>query len=352
MVLSPRAKGAIAAGAILAIGGGAAAYLLTRAAAVTPGAMCFVPPSGACSPSVTYSAGDAMLANVTAPAGSPPVSVQAFINGVGASVHPWSVAATGLVYQIDFGDVTTSTPTGVTPVYAVVTFANGSTMTTNTCSVTISSTATSCTGVQVPCYSGGVLQACCPPGEHCVGSNGVCPTGTVPDPNNPGCCISTSPTVYPREFVGPTGGAIDADGSYCQPVNFAGLFWQCCGTPVTSKPEVSFTVRLYGSDGLPMTGAVVTASVDTVLGAPTTYTDQGSYTTDANGYIYPTVTVDFLPTDCNPADQGTLKPAADPQVSFTAESLPPASGGPELTVTIFPRLAFRTATYGGACGTC
>jgi hypothetical protein len=101
---------------------------------------CFIGASGTnaaglCWPVLAYAPGQTMQMTIVAPTSTDPISVQAFINGVGASVHPWSVSGNGWTYTIDFGGAP-NLP-GTYSVYALVTFSGGSTATTNTCSVTI-----------------------------------------------------------------------------------------------------------------------------------------------------------------------------------------------------------------------
>ncbi len=134
---------AIVGGVLLAGGGVAAAYLLTRKPSSGIASLCFVTSAG-CTTTPTYAPGQTMLGNVTVPSSYNPVSVQAFVGSQAGSVHPWSVATTGFTYGIDFGPADFAA--GTYPVYAVVTFADGSTATTNTVPVVLSSTApTPCT---------------------------------------------------------------------------------------------------------------------------------------------------------------------------------------------------------------
>ena len=349
-MVSQKAKGAIIAGAVVVAGGGLAYYLISRAAASAApsvATMCFVTPAAGCTTTPTYTSDQTMQAQVTVPSSYNPVSVQAFVSGNPGSVHPWSIATTGFTYGIDFGPADFAA--GTYPVYAIVTFADGSTATTNTVPVAILGASGECLPNQFPCYNNGAVTACCPDGEHCANADGSCPAGTTPDPSHPGCCASSSPTIYPRSFTGP--GSVTALGQYCQPVSASIFAWNCCGTPASTKPSVSFAVQLIGSDGLPMTGAVVTSGALSVPGAPTVSFDQSSYVTNFSGFIYPTVTVDFLPTLCQaPSSSGTVKPSADPQIQFYADALPPSSGGPVLTTTVYVDLA--TTFVGGLAGTC
>lgn len=147
---------AIVGGVLLAGGGIAAAYLLTKKPGSGIASMCFVTSAG-CTTTPTYAPGQTMQGNVTVPSSYSPVSVQAFVSGNPGSVHPWSVAATGFTYGIDFGPA--DFPAGTYPVYAVVTFADGSTATTNAVPVVLSSTApTPCTSNSdcncQTCYNG------------------------------------------------------------------------------------------------------------------------------------------------------------------------------------------------------
>ena len=105
-----------------------------------PAGGCFIFPATAtsgttCFPNMGYAPGETMEMSTTVPASTSPVSVQAYINGVGESVHSWDTATTGWTYTIDFGAAPNSP--GDYQVYSVVTFANGSTATTNTCLVVI-----------------------------------------------------------------------------------------------------------------------------------------------------------------------------------------------------------------------
>lgn len=127
----------IALGAAVIGGGAVGAYAISKAMAAPvgpPAAMCFLS-SGGCTAHTTYSLGQTMQAQVTVPVSTTaPVSVQAFVAGKAGSVLPWSEAATGNTYTIDFGPANV---VGVYSVYAKVTFANGAVSTTNSTQVTI-----------------------------------------------------------------------------------------------------------------------------------------------------------------------------------------------------------------------
>src|SRR5579875_930956 len=70
---------------------------------ITPVARVVDPATGAYLTSDTIQVGQEMKVSTQVPSSTQPVSVQAFINGKGASVHPWDVSATGYNYIIDFG---------------------------------------------------------------------------------------------------------------------------------------------------------------------------------------------------------------------------------------------------------
>ncbi len=129
------AKIAVVAGVI---GGGAlAAYLLTRGTGTASGAIpvsfCFLSANGVCSTSPGYTTGEAMLANVTVPANSNPVSVQAFVGGVAGSIQAWSFPSP--TYQYDFGGAPSISET--IPVYVKVDFSDGTSSTSNTVQVSV-----------------------------------------------------------------------------------------------------------------------------------------------------------------------------------------------------------------------
>ncbi len=88
-----------------------------------------------CSSVPLYAPGNTMKMSISVPTSSSPVSVQAFINNVGASVHPWSTGSTGWTYTINFGAAPNSP--GLYYVWAVVTFASGESSTTPVCYVWI-----------------------------------------------------------------------------------------------------------------------------------------------------------------------------------------------------------------------
>ncbi|HTT14447.1 MAG TPA: Ig-like domain-containing protein [Thermoplasmata archaeon] len=46
-----------------------------------------------------------------------------------------------------------------------------------------------CAQGSFPCSSG----VCCPDGDSCAEADGSCPTGSTPDPDNPGCCVNACP---------------------------------------------------------------------------------------------------------------------------------------------------------------
>jgi len=102
---------------------------------ITPVARVVDPATGAYLTSDTIQVVQEMKVSTQVPSSTQPVSVQAFINGKGASVHPWDVSATGYNYIIDFGPAP-NMPGNYT-VYTQVTFADGSTANSNTVLITI-----------------------------------------------------------------------------------------------------------------------------------------------------------------------------------------------------------------------
>jgi hypothetical protein len=128
---------AVVAVASLGVGGGLATYwFLLRPLFAPVATACLVDPSGGCGPDVTLTPGQTMELAVTVPSTSQPVSVQAVINGSPAGVHPWNVTQTGYTYTIDFGGAADDPSTN--SLYAIVTYADGTTSTTNTVTLTIS----------------------------------------------------------------------------------------------------------------------------------------------------------------------------------------------------------------------
>jgi hypothetical protein len=214
----------------------------------------------------------------------------------------------------------------------------------NVLTVTVDQASSGCTAPSFECYQS---DACCPPGDVCPNSSGNCPSGYAADPDNPGCCVSSTP----HQQV-PTYWVYDdnpnASGSYCQPVYDSLLAgWQCCGSPSSTKPNVSIVLQVLDQNRQPITGVTVLYQVEP--GNPYTLTfDAASYQTDQYGQIYPDATVDWLPTDCNPSDQGTLY-GQTCNVTFYVEG---AGGAATAPVSISATIQFRVATNGGLCGSC
>ena len=226
---------AIVGGVLLAGGGVAAAYLLTRKPSSGIASLCFVTSAG-CTTTPTYAPGQTMLGNVTVPSSYNPVSVQAFVGGNPGSVHPWSISATGYTYTIDFGAADFAA--GTYPVYAVVTFADGSTATTNTVPVVLSSTA------PTPCTSNADCNC-----KTCY--NGEC-TNVVPA------------NILVTKFY--TGSQDEAVASLGVPfTNTAVCDWSTVryilsdGTYTSSPNQFSFQVRLVDSLGNGIPCATLTA---------------------------------------------------------------------------------------------
>lgn len=212
----------------------------------------------------------------------------------------------------------------------------------------IAGTAGSCVAPDFACYANG---ACCPPGDVCANSSGVCPSGYVSDPSAPGCCVASAPyQAVPSKWVGVF--SIDAAGTYCQPI-VANLFsWSCCGTPKTARPSVSWTVQVLDQHGNPMSGATVAYTLNPVNNLAL-LPDQSSYQTDQYGKIYPVITVDWVPTWCDPSYNGTQY-AAIQSIQFWVLGYPPGSGAVTATLDIKPVLqtTMATACNGFCCGSC
>ena len=129
----------VAAIAALAVGGGTALYYFVLRPWLAGGGpqvtACFIIGPGNCSSNGDYELGDTMQLAVTVPSTSAPVSVQAIIGGNAGSEHPWDPATQGYTYTIDFGVANAEqAPENVT---AIVTFEDGSTSTTNVCTVSV-----------------------------------------------------------------------------------------------------------------------------------------------------------------------------------------------------------------------
>jgi len=130
--------GLFAVVAIVAGIGAFALYSLTKKQAVAKVNVVAnaILPDGTYTTNATYNMGQDVRVSTVVPSNTYPVSVQAVINGTPASVHPWSVAETGYNYIIDFGTAA-SQVIGSYDVYTIVTFADGSTATSNHVSITI-----------------------------------------------------------------------------------------------------------------------------------------------------------------------------------------------------------------------
>jgi hypothetical protein len=107
----------------------------TVTATIVPPNANFLTPSGAYVTSVSYGVDEDMRLSTQVPSDTNPVSVQAYINGTGASVHSWSTGSTGWNYIIDFGRA--GDKPGIYFVYTITTFADGKTAQSNTVTATI-----------------------------------------------------------------------------------------------------------------------------------------------------------------------------------------------------------------------
>jgi hypothetical protein len=131
----------IVAGVGAAAGIGLLTYLLFKPGGVTVKAYFIDPVTGAYVTSDTIQVGQNMSVSVQVPQTSSPVSVQDFVKNPGSStyipgaVHPWSVSQTGYNYIIQFGPAPDMP--GLYDIYTVVTFADGSTSTSNHIALTI-----------------------------------------------------------------------------------------------------------------------------------------------------------------------------------------------------------------------
>lgn len=155
-----------------------------------------------------------------------------------------------------------------------------------------------CVTPNFPCYFNETLTACCPPGDLCADPSAGCPHGSTSDPTNAGCCLKTAPLVVPASWNAPTN--LVAYGRYCQPVSLQWDFsWTCSGQPKLTAAGISFSLQLIGTDGNPMTGVQVQATVKAGSGTNGSL-DKSIYTTDRNGYIYPVATGTLPGTTCDP----------------------------------------------------
>ena len=80
--------------------------------------------------------GDEMKASITVPRGTDPISVHLVLNGTAFPEHAWIVNATGYTYIADSGAANTIN-VGVSTIYAVVTFNDGSTVQSNNITLTV-----------------------------------------------------------------------------------------------------------------------------------------------------------------------------------------------------------------------
>jgi len=134
-------KTTLIAGAGAAAGIGLLTYLLFKPGGVTVKAYFIDPVTGAYVTSDTIQVGQNMSVSVQVPQTSSPVSVQDFVKAPGSStytpgaVHPWSVSQTGYNYIIQFGPAPNMP--GLYDIYTVVTFADGSTSTSNHIGLTV-----------------------------------------------------------------------------------------------------------------------------------------------------------------------------------------------------------------------
>jgi hypothetical protein len=128
--------GLFAVATIVAGAGAFALYSLTKKQQQVNVVANAILPDGTYTTVATYSMGQDVRVSTIVPSNTYPVSVQAVINGTPASVHPWYVSQTGYNYIIDFGTAA-SQVIGSYDVYTIVTFADGSTATSNHVSITI-----------------------------------------------------------------------------------------------------------------------------------------------------------------------------------------------------------------------
>ncbi len=338
--------------AVLATGlgaGGLAAWylysLLTQHSGEGIATACFENPSGAsCMPSMTYFVGDTVRLEVSVPSTYDPVSVQVFVNGTGAIIHPWTPSTQGYTYTVDFG--TAAGAGGPWTVYALVTFSDNSTTQSNNCTLQVNAVGTCSTG-EVACYCSGSLEGCCPSGELCVDcASGLCPSGSTPDPNNPGCCQQAG-ILIPASYNGPNPVYITND--ICQPV-YDDLFngWTCCGTPVVTQNQTQITIQVLDQNGLPLTGVDVQVATTGNF-----YADRSDYTTDSKGQIYPILTSTQNPTSCEPpSSSGDTQCGSGTIVAYVVGYPPPTYASYQATIDLDCNYSYNTANDGLSCGGC
>jgi hypothetical protein len=336
-----------AALAIAAVGSAAAAVYLwnqSQGGGSSGVSACLVSPSQSCVTSLTLRPGNPVELAVTAANGKTPISVQATIDGTPASVHPWSVTETGYTYTINFGSAS-STQVGSHSLYATVTFSDGSTSTTNTVSLTITS-GTKCSGGEVACYSDGAISACCPSGDSCMNAAGNCAANEEADPSNPGCCMpSTSEARYPGGYI--VNNPVYIAVQVCQPVCNDLVCEGCCGTPVVTGLSTSFEIEVLDENGAPLTGVVMLWQWNSnPLGL---VFDAQSYVTDGNGKVYPTVSIpsNSVPTECNGGNYNI----GSASVVFGMQGAPTGSAVAQLQVDVAGAWTANVGSF-GSCGSC
>jgi len=80
--------------------------------------------------------GEEMKASITVPSGTDPISLHMVLNGTAFPEHGWIVNATGYTYIADSGPAN-NINVGVSTIYAVVTFQDGSTVQSNNVILTV-----------------------------------------------------------------------------------------------------------------------------------------------------------------------------------------------------------------------
>jgi len=163
-------------------------------------------------------------------------------------------------------------------------------------------------------YFGCSSGVCCPNGDSCANTDGSCPSGSTPDPANPGCCLNACPPSCtsdsgcsgcgsgfvceggectkqePKTWDGPGAVELDYTAGYASTGCFLPVCIQCCkcgltinleGTADGGYPTATYTlVDAYGR-GVP--NQEVSLDISNLPSYIEPYTN-GS-TTDANGEI-------------------------------------------------------------------
>ncbi len=208
------------------------------------------------------------------------------------------------------------------------------------------SSPTTCTPNQVSCYAGGTLVACCPPGELCVdASTGACPGGSAPDPANSGCCVKQGGASYAAYWIAENGGNLAWQVSVCQPTTLYPP--GCCGTPVISGTGLSFRLQVLDQNHLPIAGVNVLWLVPALANMPFQL-DAQSYVTDANGFIYPTVSWPDPPTECFGNSHSEFG-----QVQFYVQGEGPGTGAAVAAINFSATAVYQeNIGFAGTCGSC